>query len=397
MELSVQVNAHGGPGDLPVEVVERKGLGHPDTICDAVAEATCVRLCHHYQERFGVILHHNVDKVLLCGGSSRPRFGGGEIVSPIEIILAGRATSEHGGERIPVDQLAIDACREGLRMHPDLDERHVNISSRIRPGSSDLAHIFARGHAVVPLSNDTSCGAGFAPFTDLERVVLQIERVLNSAGTKRSQPAIGTDIKVMGVRRGSQIALTIGCAFVDRFLGGIDDYVRAKESARDLALDAARSVTGLAVDAVVNAADDIERGDVFLTVTGTSAEAGDDGEVGRGNRTSGLITPYRPMTLEAAAGKNPVSHVGKIYNVAASRIAASLAERVGDNADVSCVLVSQIGRRVDDPQVADVRISGRTGRRLEGLDALVRETVEAELSRLADLREALLAGRVNLY
>jgi S-adenosylmethionine synthetase len=50
---------------------------------------------------------------------------------------------------------------------------------------------------------------------------------------------------------------------------------------------------------------------VYLTVTGTSAEAGDDGEVGRGNRVNDLITPYRPISLEAAAGKNPVTHVGQ--------------------------------------------------------------------------------------
>jgi S-adenosylmethionine synthetase len=71
---------------------------------------------------------------------------------------------------------------------------------------------------------------------------------------------------------------------------------------------------------VVNAADDLQAGSVYLTVTGTSAEAGDDGEAGRGNRVNGLITPYRPMTMESAAGKNPVTHVGKISNVCASLI-----------------------------------------------------------------------------
>jgi S-adenosylmethionine synthetase len=397
VDLSIQVSDDGGPGALPVEVVERKGLGHPDTICDALAEAICVRLCRHYQERFGIILHHNVDKLLLCGGSSRPRFGGGEVVAPIEIILAGRATSEHGGERVPIDELAIEACREWLRTHLGLAEHHVKICSKIRPGSGDLARLFARGQAAVPLSNDTSCGAGFAPFTDLERAVLEVERALNSLETKRSQPAIGTDIKVMGVRRGSRIELTIGCAFIDRFLGGIPDYLRAKESARSIALDAAKRVTALAVDAVVNAADDLERGELFLTVTGTSAEAGDDGEVGRGNRTSGLITPYRPMTLEAAAGKNPVSHVGKLYNVAAGHMAAKISERVGDGAHVSCVLVSQIGRRIDDPQVVDVRVARRTAQLLGDLEGIVREIVRAELSRLPELRDAVLAGQESLY
>jgi S-adenosylmethionine synthetase len=88
-------------------------------------------------------------------------------------------------------------------------------------------------------------------------------------------------------------------------------------------LTAARALTKREVEATLNAAD-LNAGDVFLTVTGTSAEASDDGEVGRGNRTNGLITPYRFMTMEAAAGKTPVSHAGKLYNLAADKIAGAL-------------------------------------------------------------------------
>ena len=69
---------------------------------------------------------------------------------------------------------------------------------------------------------------------------------------------------------------------------------------------------------MVNALDDPKASDesgIYLTVTGLSAEQGDDGEVGRGNRVNGLITPSRAMSLEAAAGKNAVAHVGKLYNL----------------------------------------------------------------------------------
>ncbi len=58
----------------------------------------------------------------------------------------------------------------------------------------------------------------------------------------------------------------------------------------------------------------------------TSVEMGDDGATGRGNRGNCLITPMRPMSIEAIAGKNPVNHVGKIYNV----IAQQVAEETGD-------------------------------------------------------------------
>ncbi len=381
-----------------VEVVERKGLGHPDTLCDAIAERVCVRLCRHYLDRFGLILHHNVDKVLLCGGSSRAFFGGGEVLEPMEIYLAGRATQEWRGKRIPVHDIAVDACRELLEQRlPEIDvDRHVRIIPRLRPGSTDLTRLFGRSGA-VPLANDTSCGAGFAPLTDLERVVLEVERHLNSPETKRAHPEVGSDIKVMGVRRGDRIVLTIGCAFVGRHIASIDEYARKKEIVRALALAAARRVTELAVGATINAADDVAAGDVFLTVTGTSAEAGDDGEVGRGNRTSGLITPYRFMTMEAAAGKNPVSHVGKLYNVVAGRIAAALVADVPSVRGAACVLVSQIGRPIDDPQVADVRLALNEPTRVDDARAQVEGVVRDRLGRLPELGRELLEERLAVY
>ena len=205
MDLVVRAHDSLSPAAHEVEIVERKGLGHPDTICDAVAEHFCVRLCREYRRRFGTILHHNVDKVLLCGGAARAAFGGGEILEPIEIILAGRATQHYRGESIPVHEIAVEACREWFRAQiPALDaDRHLRITSRVRQGSSDLVALFGRGGA-APLANDTSCGAGFAPFTDLERSVLAVERALNAPETKRAHPEIGSDVKVMGVRRGAR-------------------------------------------------------------------------------------------------------------------------------------------------------------------------------------------------
>ncbi len=82
------------PAEDEVEVVERKGLGHPDTICDALAESLSQSLCLEYRKRFGTILHHNVDKALLCGGRAVPSFGGGTVFFPIHIHLGGRAVSD---------------------------------------------------------------------------------------------------------------------------------------------------------------------------------------------------------------------------------------------------------------------------------------------------------------
>jgi S-adenosylmethionine synthetase len=247
----------------------------------------------------------------------------------MEIYLAGRAANECCGVRIPTDEIAVEACREWLRTHlASLDtDRNVRVIPRLRPGSSELMRLFARpGH--TPMANDTAYGAGFAPLTELERTVLEVERALNNAETKRTNPEIGEDIKVMGVRRGQHIDLTISCAFVSRFVTDAGDYARKKVAAQEIALSAAGRISALEANIYINTADDIERGDVFLTVTGTSAEGGDDGEVGRGNRTSGLISPYRVMAIDAAAGKNPVSHPGKLYNILAGRIARSITDEL---------------------------------------------------------------------
>lgn len=393
--VEVIIDAAGAsPGE--VEVVERKGLGHPDTLCDAIAERVSIALCREYLARCGQILHHNVDKVLLCGGAARPAFGAGEITEPIEIYLAGRATAHWKGGSIPIHEIAIAACREVLRQRvPALEDQHVRIYSRIRAGSADLTSLFARGRA-VPLANDTSCGAGFAPFTLLERMVLAIERHLNAPETKDAHPAVGSDIKVMGVRHDKAIGLTVSCAFIGRYLSSLDDYMRVKETVRALALAAAREASALVPSVDVNLADGPNAGDVFLTVSGTSAEAGDDGEVGRGNRANGLITPYRPMTMEAAAGKNPVNHVGKLYQLIADRIARALVAQMPDGCGAECRLVSQIGRAIDDPRFAHVRLFGSSAA-VATTTHLAVEVVRSELARIAALRDEIIGGSLPLY
>ena len=275
MDLVVRTQDSISPAAHEVEVVERKGLGHPDTICDAIAEHFCVRLCREYLRRFGAILHHNVDKVLLCGGAARAAFGGGEVLEPIEIVLAGRATDVYRGERIPVHEIAVDACRVWFRANlPAVDvDRHLRVTVKVRPGSSDLVALFGRSGAAA-LANDTSCGAGFAPETDLERVVLAAERALNAPGTKRSHPAIGTDVKVMGVRHATRIELSIGCAFIGRHLRDLAAYASEKAAAREIALTAARGETQLDVAATVNAADLLGRSSSIGTL-----EAGKDADI----------------------------------------------------------------------------------------------------------------------
>ncbi len=386
--------------DAPVEIVERKGLGHPDTICDALAENLSRMLCREYRRRFGQILHHNVDKALLSGGRANPAFGGGTVVSPINIYLAGRAVNEVGGDPIAIDELAIETSRAWLRtnLHALDSQRDVELHTLIRPGSQDLTQLFSRsGRDNVALANDTSIGVGHAPLSRLEHLVLAVERSINASHRSKVRPAWGEDVKVMGMREGDAVRLTVACALIGRYLRAMDDYLGEKHKIETLVRKIALQHGFARCEIAVNAADHPSTGAVYLTVTGTSAEAGDDGEVGRGNRVNGLITPCRPMSLEAAAGKNPVTHVGKIYNVLASRIAEALVTGIPVIASAQCLMVSRIGAPVNEPAILQIGIAGRDGAAITELQGRIDDIAADQLSRIPDLIDDFVEGRIDVF
>jgi S-adenosylmethionine synthetase len=389
--IVITAPAAAHPDSRDVEMVERKGRGHPDTICDALAEAFSIGLTRFYYDNCGAVLHHNVDKVLLAAGSSAPRLGGGEVMAPFEIFLAGRATPAVNGAVVPIGDIAADASFAWLRanLHALDGARHVRVHPLVRPGSSALRALVGRQRTQPLLANDTSFAVGYAPSSRLERVVLAVEQALTSAATVAAHPVIGEDVKVMGLRRGHLIDLTIACAMVDRHVRAAADYAEAKELVRQLAEHAARPIHD-PVQVAVNTADNAAAGDMYLTVTGTSAEAGDDGQTGRGNRVGGLITPYRPMTLEAAAGKNVVNHVGKSYNIVAHQIARELVTTCPEIAEATCVLVSRIGAPVVMPQVVELQIQTRNGIALDVVQEPAQAIARNGLRALAGLAQQLI-------
>jgi S-adenosylmethionine synthetase len=397
MTLSISALAAAPPGAGPHEIVERKGAGHPDSLCDALAENLSIALSRFYLERFGAILHHNVDKALLIGGAAQPAFGGGELVEPIEITLAGRATRRFRGVTVPVEEIALQASRDWLKTHLRYVDpvRDVRIVPRIRETSPDLAALFLRRSTQqgVALANDTSFGVGFAPLDRLERAVLAVEHCLAARETRLAHPEVGDDLKVLGMRSGERFAITLACAFVGRHVRDLGDYLAKKERVAALAGAAAREACAGEVELVVNAADGESAESIYLTVTGLSAEAGDDGQVGRGNRVNGLITPYRPMSLEAAAGKNPVSHTGKLYNLLAARIARRLTEELAQVEHAYCYLLSRIGSPVTEPQLADIALGLADPRAIDAISDRASELVRAELGAAPQLWRGILAGQ----
>ncbi|MEM4717939.1 MAG: methionine adenosyltransferase [Desulfurococcaceae archaeon] len=394
--------------DMKVELVERKGLGHPDYIADSSSEIASRALCKYYLREFGTILHHNLDKTLLVGGQANPRFGGGDVLEPIYIIVAGRATTEvrvHDGvSHIPYGKLVVESVKDWIKKNfRYLDpEAHVIVDYKIRKGSADLVAVFEAGKDKAPLANDTSIGVGFAPLTVLESLVYETERLLNNKDFKKKHPAIGEDVKVMGLRRDKEIVLTIAAAMIDREVRDKYEYLKTKEDVVSEVLELASKISPeYNVKVYVNTADIPEKDSLYLTVTGTSAEHGDDGATGRGNRANGLITPMRPISMEATAGKNPVNHVGKIYNVLAKLIAEVIYKEHSDVfSDVYVEILSQIGKPIDKPLIASVKliphdlsmrdIPGHVKENVHGI-------VDEYLSNIRRITELIINEQVILY
>jgi S-adenosylmethionine synthetase len=380
-----------------VELVERKGVGHPDTICDALMESASTALCSAYLQLAGRVLHHNLDKALLVAGQTAPTLGGGTVQAPMRIVFGDRAAHEWQGATIPLGEIveaaAADWFRSNLRFVDP--QKHVVLQNEIRPGSPELVDIFARETLTA---NDTSAAVGYAPLSETEQLVLAAERFLNSPDFKARHPETGEDVKVMGLRRGRDLLLTVAVAFVDRFIPDAKRYFDLKcEVQHELAGCLASQLNQLdRVDVQINTLDDPSRGlgGMYLTVLGTSAEGADGGEVGRGNRVNGLISLNRPMTLEAAAGKNPVSHVGKIYNLLSHHMARRIHADVSGIREVYVWLCSQIGRPLDDPWTVSVELSLAPNVDFHPVKSAVRQIIDDELQHVDQFVQRLCRGEL---
>ncbi|RMF41953.1 MAG: methionine adenosyltransferase [Planctomycetota bacterium] len=391
--VRMEVVPSGTAMQTQFEYVERKGIGHPDTICDGVMEAMAVALAQEYVRTAGRVLHFNVDKGLLVAGQTDPRFGGGRVLEPMRLYVGDRATRAFDGTIIPVGDVIEQAAREWLQTHlPRVDPaKHLIVIDELQPGSAELAAIYAQSTITA---NDTSVGVGYAPLSETERLVLEAEQFLNSTQVKAELPAIGEDIKVMGVRRDRSLALTVAMALVDAHVASETAYFDCKQQAGELLQDFLSSKMAEldAVEVEINTLDRRGAGaeGVYLTVLGTSAENADSGQVGRGNRVNGLITPCRPMSLEAAAGKNPVSHVGKIYNVLAFHIAQRIVDQVEPVDAASVWLCSRIGYPVDRPWSVTVQVALPPDADAAEIEPLVARVVDERLDHLADLTDQLI-------
>jgi S-adenosylmethionine synthetase len=397
-DISVNILGQRPVEDQPIEICERKGLGHPDSICDSMMDRISVDLSEEYLRRFGRVMHHNIDKGLLVAGEVETKLGGGKVIKPMLMVFGDRATFVVGASKVPVEDIVQKAAKKWLKenLHMIDPEKHVRYQVELKRGSDALTDIFDRQDKYLG-ANDTSAAVGFAPMTTTERIVLETERFLNSADFKKRHPETGEDVKIMGMRKNRHLDLTIAIAFVDRYVDSEHAYFGRKDEIKQEVLHFVHANAQIdTVHVSLNTADVRGRGlpGMYLTVLGTSADGADCGQVGRGNRVNGIIPLNRPTCSEAAAGKNPTSHVGKIYNLLTYQIAKRIQAETNGVREVYVWLLSEIGRPINEPKIASVQLILDPGTTLKEVSSKVQDLVAAELSHIDKFSDELAHGRM---
>jgi S-adenosylmethionine synthetase len=378
------------------EIVERKGIGHPDTMCDLLMDEISAELSRLYLKESGRVLHHNLDKAMLAAGQSENRFGGGKITRPMKLILGDRATYKDGEHTFHIEEVgaktAISWFERNLRF---VKKEHIEFEFVIGSASPELQSTLKPRNGAA-MANDTSALVGYAPLTKTETAVLETERYINSGKFKSEFPESGEDVKVMGFRDGNTLEITVAMAFVDACVNSEASYFQRKKEMHQ-AIREFHDKKGYFEDTkiVINNLDKsgIGADGLYLTVLGTSADSSDSGQVGRGNRVNQVISLMRPSGSEAAAGKNAVSHIGKIYNVMCFSMADEIYRKVNGIEEVSVWMYNTIGSKVNEPRAVIVQPVGINENDRERITKEIAMVVQDNLANMGRFCENLVTGK----
>jgi len=335
---------------------------------------------------------------LLVAGKVERCYGGGRVVEPMRLVIGDRATLVN---EFDVAEVAVETARQWFYENlPEVDPvRHLLYQVELKGGSDELTDIF-RADSVVTLANDTSAAVGYAPLTETEKMVLEAEQLLNGPQFKHDYPDSGRDVKIMGIRERGNLTLTVAMPLLDKYINNEAAYFQRKEEMCRALTVLLRSRRDKLADLTVkmNTLDRAGAGmsGIYLSVLGTSAEDADSGEVGRGNQVNGIIALNRPRGSEAAAGKNPISHVGKIYSVLTHVVAAQIYQSIPGVRQAVVWLCSRIGAPVSQPQMAAVQVALDGHTKLSAIEGAIREIVTGELERLPDFCRALAEGKYSI-
>lgn len=402
--------------DTEFEVVERKGIGHPDTLCDTIAEKVSQAYSQYCLKRYGTILRHMVDKIALSGGATKVKFGGGEMQKPIKLYLNCRFTRTYQQEIIPYFEIVRDTVYKHFgNVLPllDLDQWLMIVdNTHFAPGPGVVydddestqnerqfffevpQKEFATFHNNSLRSNDTSTAVAYSPLSATEQVVILIETMLNGKEFKNIHPYVGTDVKVMAKRIKKRMDITVCIPFIAIHTPSKEFYFEKIGLLADIIKQLVISKLGkFDVTVAINTRDNPNKSDYYLTLTGSAIESGDEGVVGRGNRYNGVIPFTRHMSMEACCGKNPVYHVGKLYAAICSLISGEIFRLIG--LETYVYLTSQMGRSLSDPWSACVEVCGKNVTLTER--QIIEEIIESNLANTNEITQKIVRGELDLF
>lgn len=388
MELVVTQGA-SDPNIRPFDIAERKGVGHPDTIADALAYSFSRNYSTWCEEYAGRILNHWVDKTTCVGARTVVDYGSVDIIEPIRVLLIGKLTRAFGDVIVPVEEILDSTVRDHFSsvLTPDAVNHFVaqvlntagvavdHDPSFYEPSRDDGDDLVRAGI----VANDTMFVVGHA----WRSLLLDLADVVEGS-LLGSHNAIGTDIKMMLTRAGSEVDIVAAVPVIPTRVANRSDYLEildvAEHSTR-AAVSERLEGHGLRLRRIsLNTKD--RHGGAYLAPFGSSLGKGDVGAVGRGNRNSGGIEPYSSWTAEAPAGKNPLSHGGRIYPELCTELARRISDHVGEYVDVG--IHARNGDDLRSPALVVVRgardfgLGDRTSARI--IRSIVRETIDEHIS-----------------
>lgn len=378
MKTFVYVNEKKSINSQAFEVVETKGKGHPDNICDTLAEKISANYSKYCLKKYGVVLRHMIDKLSILGGGSIVKFGGGKMISPIRILINGRFTDRINDKKIDYMAIVEKTIKTYFKelfplidIENDLliiDNTHHNegpgvVYSEDNTTKNERKKFFEvtekndfQRHNNHFRCNDTSTTVSYYPMSNLEQVVLDIEQTLNSKNYKKKHPWVGSDIKVMGMRKNQKIEVTSCIPFISLYVKNLDDYIeKLNYIKKDIEQIIRKKFIDNDFEIYLNTRDNYENNDLYLTVIGSAVESGDEGAVGRGNRSRGVIPFSRNFSMEASCGKNPIYHTGKLFTAIGDEISKIIYEKYKIENVVFCT--SKMGDDIENPWNVSVELN----------------------------------------
>lgn len=407
MNTFIYTNKKVNIDNMQFEVVETKGKGHPDNICDTLAEKISSNYSKYCIKNYGMILRHMIDKLSILGGGSKVHFGKGEMTAPIKILINGRFTDRYKEEKIDYMNIVINTIKDYFKeLFPLLDvEKYLVIVDNTHhnegPGvvynndgtTNNERKTFFEAidekdilkHNNFQRCNDTSTTVSYYPMSKLEKTVLNIEKVLNSQEYKNNNPWVGNDIKVMGIKKEQKIEITSCVPLISLYVSDLNNYKnKIKMIKVDIEKIIRKEFPNNELLIFLNTRDNYERNDLYLTAIGSAIESGDEGAVGRGNRSRGIIPFNRNFSMEAPCGKNPVYHTGKLFTAIGDNISKKIFERYDIENVVFCT--TKMGDSIIEPWNISIELNSKVSEEIKiEIDNLVKEEINNHKTITNDL------------